>query len=113
MRSRIINASVTCNSNSHYTSFYYDKLTNLTANYQGTRIIIRCGIIVDTSKNRELSLRGTGDSSMLESFDSKAIVHNLCASQQYYQMMHFLTFTYKTKKYYSTKPIKLWIDSRE
>ena len=68
---------------------------------------------VDENKSGELGLRGTGDSSMLESFDSKAMVRNLCASQEYHTMSHFLTFTCNMKKHFGTKIIKQWIDSNE
>ena len=47
IRSRITNPSVTTNSDFHYTSFCYDKLTNLAANHQDTRIIIKRGLTVD------------------------------------------------------------------
>ena len=80
IRSRITNPSVTTNSDFHYTSFCYDKMTNLAANHQDTRIIIKQGLTVD-DQSGELGLRGVGDSSMLESFDSKQMVCNLCASQ--------------------------------
>ena len=113
VRSRITNASVTYNSSSYYVSYCYDKLTNLAANHQDTRVIIRRGLTVDANKNGELGLRGTGDSSMLELFDSKSMVRNLCASQQHHTMTHFLTFTCNAKKHFGTKPIKLCIDSGE
>ena len=50
---------------------------------------------------------------MLESFDSKQMVRNLCASQRYHQMTHFLTFTCNMRKNFGTKPIKIWVDSGE
>ena len=64
-------------------------------------------------KTGDLGLRGSGDSSMLESFDSKAMVQNLCASQEYHRMSHFLTFTCNMKKHFGTKVVKEWIDSNE
>ena len=80
-------------------------MTNLAANHQDTRIIIKQGLTVD-DQSGELGLRGVGDSSMLESFDSKQMVRNLCASQRYHQMTHFLTFTCNMRKHFGTKPIK-------
>ena len=54
IRSRLTNPSST---NSQYTSFCYDKLTNLVANHQDTRIVIRRGLTVN-EKSGELGLRG-------------------------------------------------------
>ena len=112
VRCRLTNPSLTTSSDHHYISFCYDKLTNLAANHQDTRIIIRRGLTAD-DKTGGLGVRGSGDSSMLESFDSKAMVRNLCASQRYHTMTHFLTFTCNMKKHFGTKPIKEWIDCRE
>lgn len=96
----------------HYTSFCYDKLSNLAANYKDTRIIIRRGLTVD-EKTGDLGLRGSGDSLMLESFHSKAMIRNLCASQEYHRMTYFLTLTCNMKKHFGTKVIKEWIDNNE
>ena len=112
VRSRLSNPSMNTSTDFHYTSFCYDKLSNLAANHEDTRIVIRRGLTVDENSG-ELGLRGSGDSSMLESFDSKAMVRNLCASQQYHAMTHFLTFTCNMKKHFGTKVIKEWIDSNE
>ena len=112
VHSRLSNPSMNTSTDFHYTSFCYDKLSNLAANHEDTRIIIRRGLTVDENSG-ELGLRGSGDSSMLESFDSKAMVRNLCASQQYHSMTHFLTFTCNMKKHFGTKIIKEWIDSNE
>jgi hypothetical protein len=112
VRSRLTNISTTTSSDFHYASFCYDKLTNLAANHQDTRIVIRRGLTVD-EKSGGLGLRGTGDTSMLESFDSKAMVRNLCAAQQYHNMTHFLTYTCNMKKHFGTQPIKEWIDSKQ
>ena len=112
VRSRLSNPSMNTSSDFHYTSFCYNKLSNLAANHEDTRIIIRRGLTVD-EKTGDLGLRGSGDSSMLESFDSKAMVRNLCASQEYHRMSHFLTFTCNMKKHFGTKVIKEWIDSNE
>lgn len=60
-----------------------------------------------------LGLRGKGDSALLESIDSKAMVRNLCASQKWHPMDFFLTFTCNMKKHFGTKPIKEWLDSED
>ena len=111
VRSRLSSPSATTSTDVNYTSFCYDMLTNLSANYQDTRLVLRRGLTVGDDKTGGLGLRGQGDSSMLESFDSKAMVRNLCASQSYHNMSHFLTFTCNMKRHFGTKQIKEWIDS--
>ena len=49
--------------------------------------------------------------SFFEYFDSKVMVHNLCAAQRCHQMTHFLTFACYVRKHFGTKPIKLWIEN--
>ena len=112
VRSRITNPSMTTSTDYHYTSFCYDMLTNQAANHEDTRVVLCRGFTVDDKKDG-LALRSRGDSAMLESFDSKKMVRNLCASQRYHVMTHFLTFTCNMRKHFGTKPIKLWIDGEE
>lgn len=111
IRSRLTSPLTTTSTDVNFTSFCYDMLTNLSANHQDTRLVLRRGLTVGDDKTGGLGLRGQGDSSMLESFDSKAMVRNLCASQLYHNMSHFLTFTCNMKKHFGTKPIKEWLDS--
>ena len=111
IRARLTLPFSTTSTNFHYTSFCYDMLTNLSANHQDTRLVLRRGLTVGDDKIGGLSLRGQGDSSMLESFDSKAMVRNLCASQSYHNMTHFLTFTCNMRKHFGTMPIKEWVDN--
>ena len=112
VRCRITNPSMNTSSDFHYTSFCYDMLSNQAANHEDTRVVLRRGFTVD-DKNDGLALRGRGDSSMHESFDSKQMVRNLCASKRYHIMTHFLTFTCNMRKHFGTKAIKLWIDGEE
>ena len=72
-----------------------DKLTdisssvsNLLAVHEDTRIMMRRGLTC-IENDGELGLRGTGGSSILESFGSKQMIRNLCASQKYHPMTHF------------------------
>ena len=90
----------------------YDKACNAVANSEDTRVMIRRGVTVN-KESGDLGLRGSGDSSLLDSFDSKQMVRNLCASQQYHTMTHFLTFTCNMKKHFGTKVIKNWIDGNK
>ena len=111
-RSRLTSASSSTSSNVNYASMEYDKACNAVANSEDTRIMIRRGVTVN-QESGDLGLRGTRDSSLLDSFDSKQMVRNLCASQQYHTMTHFLTFTCNMKKHFGTKVIRNWIDGDE
>ena len=84
-------------------------LTNLSVSHEDIRLVLQCDITVAEVKAGGLGLRGNGDSSMLESFDSKAMVRNLCASQYYHNMDFFLTFTCNMKKLFGTSTIKSWL----
>ena len=75
-----------------YLSFYYDMLTNLTANHEDTRLIVNRGLTVGDDKTGGLALRGKGDSALLESVDNKEMVRKLCFSQKYHAWDHFLTY---------------------
>ena len=74
-----------------YAFWCYDKKTNLTANHEDTRIILNRGLNVND--NLEVGVRCKDDRALFESVDSKKMVKNLCASQKYYKMDLFLTFT--------------------
>ena len=104
-RSRLTSAFSNTSSNVIYASMEYDKACNAVANSEDTRVMIRRGVTVN-QESGDLGLRGSGDSSLLDSFDSKQMVRNLCASQQYHTMTHFLTFTCNMKKHFGTKDIK-------
>ena len=113
VRSRLTSPLCTTSTNHNYTSFCYDKLTNLSANHEDTRLVLRRGLTVGDDKTGGLGLRGKGDSTLLESFDSKAMVRNLCSAQKYHKATHFCTNTCNMKKHFGTKPIKNWLDSNE
>ena len=88
-------------------------MTNLSANHEDTQIILRRGLTVEGDRTGGLGIRGRGDSAMLELFDSKTMVQNLCSAQKYHNATHFLTFTCNMKKHFGTAPLKRWIDSRD
>ena len=52
-------------------------------------------------------------SKFLHSVDSRHMVKNLCASQDYFQWGVFLAFTYNMRKHFGIKPIREWIDNNE
>ena len=99
VRSRLTSPLCTTSTNHNYTSFCYDKLTNLSANHEDTRLVLRRGLTVGDDKTGGLGLRGKGDSTLLESFDSKAMVRNLCSAQKYHKATHFCTNTCNMKKH--------------
>ena len=60
-----------------------------------------------------LDLRCKDDSNFIYSVDSRQMVRNLCASQEYFQWDIFLTFTCNMRKHFCTKPICEWLDYNE
>ena len=106
-RSKITNASSSTSSDYHYVIFQHDLMCTIAANHIDTRKF-RNGM---TSSNAgSLDLRGKDDSSFLHSIDSRQMVKNLCASQEYFQWDIFLTFTCNMRKHFGTKPIREWLD---
>jgi hypothetical protein len=65
-------------------------LTNISENHEETCLILNRGLTIGEDKTGGLGLRGKGDSSLLESFDNKQMVCNLCMSQKYISWDHFL-----------------------
>ena len=91
--------SSTC-SDYRYTAYSYNKLSNLSANHEDTRIILRRALICNDDKIGDLTIRGKGDNGLLQSFDSKVMVRNLCASQFYHNIDFSLTFTCNMRKHF-------------
>ena len=87
-------------------------MTNLSVNHQDSRIVLNRGLTVgEDNKNNGLALRGSNDSSLLGSIDSKQMVKNLSSSQRYIGSHDFfITLTCNMKKHFGTAPIKAWVD---
>ena len=96
-----------------YHAFCSDMMTNLSTTHFDTRVCLNRGLTSNNDALGGLGIRGKNDNGLLESFDSNAIVKNLCASQSYHFMDMFLTFTCNQKKHFGVKCIKQWIDSIE
>ena len=88
-------------------------LTNLAATHEDTRLVLQRGLTVSEDNANRLTVCGKGDSALMESFDSKQMVRNLCASQYYHKMDFFLTFTCNTRKHFGTSAIKNWLDNEQ
>ncbi len=111
-RTRLTSPLCATSSNPRYIAFQYDTLTNLAVNHSDTRIAIQKGLTASGDESGGLGLRAnSSDSALLEAMDSKFIVRGLSASQKYFTMDYFATFTCNMKKHFGTKPIKDWIDS--
>ena len=57
-----------------------------------------------------LNLRYKEGSNFIHSVDSRQMVKNVCASQEYFHWDIFLAFTCNMRKHSVTKPIREWID---
>ena len=113
IRSRLTSASFATSTNPSYISFCYDILTNLTLNYQHSRIVLNRGLALDDNSKRKIGIRCKNDSPLFQSVDSTQMVKNLCSSQKYHKMDLFLTFTCNQKEHFGIKHIREWIDSQE
>ena len=95
--------------NPTYISFLYDILANLTLSRGDSRIILNRGLI-ESTKNSGLDVRSRDDSLYTDSIDSRQAVKRLCASQKYFKMDFFLTFTCNQSEHFGMKRIKKWVD---
>ena len=84
-------------------------LTNMTENYEDTRLILRRGVTVGKDNTCGLVLRGKGDSALLESVGNKEMVLNLYFSQKYFLWDNFLTYTCIMSTHFVTVLTKNWI----
>ena len=105
IRTRLTCPSTTTSTDPRYISYCFDVMSNLSATYNDTRMVMNRGLTVVDDKYGGLGVRGREDSSFLGSVDSKQKVKNLCTLQKYVGWMHFLTFTANQKNHFGTKPI--------
>ena len=78
VKSRLTSAGCTTSSDPRYITFAYDMLTNLAATHEDTRLVLQRGLTVSEDNANRLTVGGKGDSALMESFDSKQMVRNLC-----------------------------------
>ena len=107
---RIVSGSCTTSTNPSYISFTYDMLTNASCNQTHSKLIVNRGLICKTNSTG-LRIHDKDDSALSGSMDSKKIVRDLSASQEYHPIIFFLTFTCNKSKHFGLKKIKNWIDS--
>ena len=76
-----------------YAYYCYYKLTTLSLNHDGTRIVLNVGVTVYTESTNIIGAICNKHSSLFESIYIKQMVSNFCASQKYHKVDIFLTFT--------------------
>ena len=101
VKSRLTSAGCTTSSDPRYITFAYDMLTNLAATHEDTRLVLQRGLTVSEDNANRLTVRGKGDSALMESFDSKQMVRNLCASQYYHKMDFFDIYLQHQKTFWN------------
>ena len=109
IRSRLTAPFCATSSYPRYISHCYDLMANLAASQSDTRLIINRGLTVGNDSKGNLQVRGSKDSSLLGSVDSKQIVKNLYTSQKFLSWSYFLTFTANQDRHFGLKPIKKWL----
>ena len=65
-----------------YICHCYDIMANLAASRNDKILLINRGTTVSEDKHGNLGIRGSGDSSILVSIDSKQMMKNICTSQK-------------------------------
>ena len=112
IRTRLTCPFSTTSTDPRYITHCYDMMANLAASQSDTRLIIDRGLTVGKDKYNNLEVRGSSDSTLLGSVDSKQMVKNLCSSQKYISWSYFLTFTANQSKHFGLKTIRKWIDTK-
>ena len=92
IRSRLTSGAFTTGTDPRYISFSYDTMTNLAVNHENHRIALHRGLTVDEENDIGLGIRGTksGESSILESINSKQMMKNLSSSEKYIGSFDFV-----------------------
>ena len=112
VRNRLTLSGSGTSTNPRYISLMYDVLSNLTLNREDSRIIINRGL-VGSNDTSGLQVRSNHDTMLTDNVDNRQMVRNLCASQRYYAMDLFLTFTCNQAEHFGISVIKKWIDGNE
>lgn len=89
IRTRLTCPFSTTSTDPRYITHCYDMMANLAASQSDTRLIIDRGLTVGKDKYNNLEVRGSSDSTLLGSVDSKQMVKNLCSSQKYISWSYF------------------------
>lgn len=110
VRSRVTSPGSPTSSCPRYLILLHDLLCTIASNHSDTRLFSKKGMTAASDSVGGFDLRGKEDSSFLNSIDSRKIVLNLCASQEYFVWDFFLTFTCNMRKHFGTKPIREWLD---
>ena len=86
--SRLTSILSATSTNTAFIAFQYGLLRNVSMNRSHSKIIINQGLITETNETG-LRLNEKDDTIFSSCIDSKQIVRNLCASQQYHHMSFF------------------------
>ena len=89
IRTRLTSNSLPASTYIWYISYCFDVMSNFSASYNDTRMMMNREIVVADDKEGGLGVRGKGDLSFLGSVDSKHKVKNMCTSQKYVGWYHF------------------------
>ena len=89
--SRVTSIISATSTNAAYIAFQYDLLCNVSMNRSHSKIIINRGLMTETNEIG-LRLNEKDDTTFSSCIDSKQIVKNLCASQQYHHMSFFYIY---------------------
>eukprot|EP00957_Ditylum_brightwellii_P021133 1593012-Ditylum_brightwellii.AAC.1 len=103
IHTRLTSLFASTSTDPRYIAHCFDIMSNISASFSETRVIMSKGLTVDDDKKCSLNACGNKESSFLCSIDSKQQVRNLCTSQKYCRWSHFLTFTANQNKYFGTK----------
>ena len=112
IRSRITSPLSSTSSSPNYLIFCHDLLCSVAANHNDLRQHGK-GMTSANDAVGGLDLRRKEDSNFLHSIDSRQMVKNLCASQEFFPWDIFLTFTCNMRKHFGTRPIREWLDNDE
>ena len=112
IRIRLTSPSNAMGYDPRYICHCYDIMANLYASRNDTRLVINRDLTVSQNKNSNLGIKGSVDSSILGSIDSKNMVKNICTSHKYISWYYFLTFTENQSRNFGTKVIRQWFKKK-
>lgn len=112
-RMHMTNPSSTTSTDPTLMCFYYDALANMALGSCHSRDVHRRGFVVDNKSAAGMAVREKDHTNLSESVDSRTMVLNLSASQQYVDWTIFLTFTANQKEHPGLGYLHEWKSSME
>ena len=104
--------SSTTSSSPSFISFAFDILTNAVACQQHSRVVIRRGLVADSSQKFGLTVKSKQQSSLRHTWDSRQLIRFLNCTTKHHAMDLYFTFTMNALLHFGVSKLREWINSK-